>query len=72
MLRSFPFRPRAGIAKTCALALAIAATTLRAAPEYPYAGKPVEAVYAELCAVCHGAQLGGGRAASLIDGAWRV
>ena len=52
-----------------ALSLAVSISYAQRNP--PSVGREVTTLYAENCASCHGADLSGGSASSLIDGKWR-
>ena len=53
----------------CALAIVAANTLAQQNP--PSRGRDVTKLYAEKCASCHGAEMTGGSASSLVDGIWR-
>ncbi len=53
----------------CALAVAGAAIFAQQNP--PSRGRDVTKLYTEKCASCHGAEMAGGSASSLMDGIWR-
>ena len=51
--------------------LTITATALFAQQNPPSRGRDVTKLYADKCASCHGAEMAGGSANSLVDGRWR-
>jgi glucose/arabinose dehydrogenase len=52
-------------------ALTIAAAAIFAQQNPPSRGRDVTKLYTENCASCHGAEMAGGSASSLVDGIWR-
>ncbi len=53
------------------VAVALAAAPICAQQNPPSRGRDVTKLYAEKCASCHGAEMQGGSASSLVDGNWR-